>query len=279
MAMKADAKIMSGDGLDLGNCCNGFDEETVSEIGEIADIYISAGNIVIALANMAGKQADNVVTRLPGNVQRQISAAAELALGEAYKIAIRTQGKSDGGSMSGKALAWAKGPKWHAVATSLTGLLGGAVGLPGILIELPVTTTIILRSIQEVASENGEDLTDPAVQAQCVAVFGLGGPLKDDDDDDAVFFASRTMLTGKIATKMLRAVLPSFSIVVTEKVMTQATPVIGGIVGASINPFFANYFRAMAQVHFRLRKLERHEDSDQLRVCFQRLVAQRRSRA
>jgi len=269
-------KKVRGNKIDLGNCCSSFDDDVVGELGKIAEIYLSAGNIIISLASMAGKKADNMLTRLPNNVQRQISEVAEMALREAYKFAVLTQGKSDSGTMAGMALGWAKGPKWHAVATSLTGLLGGAIGLPGILIELPVTTTIILRSIQEVAAEYGEDLRDPAVQAQCVAAFGLGGLLDDDDDDDIVFFASRAMLTGKIATKVIRAVLPRFSIIVTEKVMTQATPVVGGIVGASINPFFANYFRAMAQVHFRLRKLERQANSDQLRACFLRLVAQRR---
>lgn len=40
------------------------------------------------------------------------------------------------------------------------------------------------------ANGYGEDLADPAVRAQCVAVFGLGGPLAEDDAAEAGLVAS-----------------------------------------------------------------------------------------
>jgi hypothetical protein len=44
-----------------------------------------------------------------------------------------------------------------------------------------------------------------------------------------------------------------------------------------MNPTFTGYYQSMAHVHFRLRRLERDGDPEQLRACFGRIVHLRRS--
>ena len=42
-------------------------------------------------------------------------------------------------------------------------------------VELPLSTTIMLRSIARIAQSEGEDLEDPATALACLQVFALGG--------------------------------------------------------------------------------------------------------
>lgn len=150
--------------------------------------------------------------------------------------------------MTGRALAWADGESWHKVAAGVTGALGVLGGIATTLVDLPVTTTLILRSIQQIAVGHGEDLSSPEVRAQCLAVFGMGGPLADDDDTKAGLWATRTALSGKAVAEILKGVLPRFGMVVSEKALAQATPLLGAIAGGAINPIFTGYFQTMAHV-------------------------------
>ena len=77
---------------------------------------------------------------------------------------------------------------------------------------------------------------------------------------------------------MLAAILPRLSIVVSNKALAQATPILGAVAGAAINPTFTGYYQTMAHVHFRLRRLERDNDADQLLACFERVLRARRAK-
>jgi len=145
-------------------------------------------------------------------------------------------------------------------------------GLATTLADLPVTTTLILRSIQQVAAGHGEDIEAPDVRAQCLAVFGMSGPLKEDDDVDAGLWAVRAAVNGKLVAEVVKSILPRFGVVVSQKALAQATPFLGAIAGGTINPIFTGFYQEMAHVHFRLRKLERTQDREQLQACFERLA-------
>ncbi|MGM9458182.1 EcsC family protein, partial [Lacticaseibacillus rhamnosus] len=58
---------------------------------------------------------------------------------------------------------------------AVSGALGGAFGLATIAVELPVSTTLMLRSIAEIAREEGEDIETPEGALACIQVFALGG--------------------------------------------------------------------------------------------------------
>ncbi len=258
---------------DLGNACAGLDQVVLDELRAIALTHDEASGLIIKLTNWAGQRLEGAVEKLPRDWQSRVADVTELALTEAYRLAFATRsGDQETGTMRNRALAWAKGERWHKVASALTGALGGLGGLPTTILDLPVTTTLILRSIQEIAIEHGEDVSDPAVRAQCVSVFGLGGPLIDDDHAESGLIAARVGLTGSVIAEMLKAVLPRFGMVVSQKLLAQATPVLGAAAGAAINTAFASYYQSMAHVHFRLRKLERAGDAEQIRSCFERIA-------
>jgi len=260
---------------DLGNACAGLDAAALDELRAIADLYGRANGLLMRLASWAGRRVEGVTARLPKVAQTAIFEAAMLALRQSYDVAFVTQGSATG-SLAAATLGKFRGEGWHRVATAISGGLGGLGGIATTLVDLPVTTTLILRSVQQIARDYGEDLTDPAVRAQCVAVFALGGPLREDDAAEAGLFASRFALGGKAIAEVLKAAAPRFGIVLGEKALAQATPLLGALAGGAINPIFTGYYQTMAHVHFRLRRLERGADPEQLRACFERIVHLRR---
>ncbi|MCZ5534582.1 EcsC family protein, partial [Escherichia coli] len=59
---------------------------------------------------------------------------------------------------------------------ALSGAIGGAFGFSALAIELPVSTTIMLRSIADIARSEGFDLDRIDTKLECLAVFSFGGP-------------------------------------------------------------------------------------------------------
>jgi len=45
--------------------------------------------------------------------------------------------------------------------------MGGALGISAVLVELPISTTIMLRAIARIAQSEGEDLRDPETALAC----------------------------------------------------------------------------------------------------------------
>jgi hypothetical protein len=118
-----------------------------------------------------------------------------------------------------------------------------------------VTTTAILRSIQEIARTHGEDLTDETVRLECLRVLGSGGPLAEDDGTDFAFLGARLTLTGPALNRLIAQIAPRFAAVLGQKLAAQAVPVLGAAAGAATNLAFARYYQDMAHVHFGLRRL------------------------
>lgn len=56
---------------------------------------------------------------------------------------------------------------FHKTAVAFSGGVGGFFGLPGIVIELPVSTTIMLRSIADISREHGESIKSVETKWAC----------------------------------------------------------------------------------------------------------------
>ena len=56
----------------------------------------------------------------------------------------------------------------HKLLVTLTGAGGGAFGLPALAVELPLSTTIILRSIADIARSEGEQIKLPQAKLACL---------------------------------------------------------------------------------------------------------------
>jgi hypothetical protein len=147
-------------------------------------------------------------------------------------------------------------PGWlNTAMTTALGAAGGFGGLPSALAELPVTTTVLLRSIQGVAVEHGFDPAEESVQFDCIQVFAAAGPLGKNDGADLAFLSTRVALSGAAVQALIARVAPRLAIVLGQKLAAQAVPVLGAVAGAATNFAYTSYYQDIAHVHFRLRKL------------------------
>lgn len=225
--------------------------------------------ITAKLTNLLGAPLEKGLIMLPGNWQHKVSVATQDALMTALKGALLTMGPS----------AAEASPRWHKFAAALSGGIGGAFGLPALIVELPVSTTIMLRSIADIGRSHGEILSTAEAQIACLEVFALGGSTRQDDASDSGYFAVRSALAravseasrylaekavieeGAPALVRLIAIIGSrFQVQVSEKAAAMAVPLIGALGGSGINLMFIDHFQDMSRGHFVVRKLERKYD-------------------
>ncbi len=172
--------------------------------------------------------------------------------------------------------------------------VGGAFGLIALPIELPITTTVIMRSIADIARSEGEDLRDAATRFACLEVFAMGGPSDEDDAAESGYFAVRAALAravseaakyvaeravigdgGPVIIRLLAQIAARFNTVVGEKIMAQGVPVVGALGGATINVLFIEHFQEMARGHFVVRRLERKYGEDEVRKAYGEIIDRR----
>ena len=259
--------------MTLGNSCSAFDEAEIAELRAIAKLYREASGPIVKLSSKLGDKIDGVLSKVPEGWQAAVTQATDIALRTSYAAAAGTQAEAESRSYLNTLLGKCGGERWHQVASSVSGAVGGIGGLGTLAIDLSVTTTLILRSIQEIAVSHGENILDEAVRLQCIGVFGFGGPLTEDDEVDTGLFAARLALRGKTLEKMLGAVVPRLLPIVTAETAAKSVPLISAVAGAVLNPAFTSYYQKMAHVHFRLRRLERDHDEESVKACFERVLA------
>ncbi|WP_135468504.1 EcsC family protein [Crenalkalicoccus roseus] len=221
---------------------------------------LEGSSLPIRLAAMVGSSVEALKRSLPGPVQRGLDEAVRRALEAALRAAMRSRPDRPFGRLPQQ---WA-----HRGLIAASGVAGGAFGVAGTLVELPVSTALLLRQIGAVAAEHGEDLSDPAVQAECLKVFALGGRDPADDAAESGYFALRLALAdalqaavgrgfGMMLPGFLSAVAARFGVPVAVKVSAQMAPLVGAATGAAVNLAFLEHFRAVAEAHFTVRRLER----------------------
>lgn len=209
----------------------------------LADRYQSAVSPGISFLNSVGARADSLTDQLPENVKEGLYVATEKALGVAVRAA----------DLSHKVLPREDARLTRVVAAAM-GAVGGVGGIGTALAELPLTTTLFLRTIQSVAMDEGFDPRADSVRFDSVRIFASNGPLVSDETGLA-FMATRMAVGGPTLQALATQVAPKLAIVFGKKIAAQALPVMGAAAGASINTIYANYYRETAHVHFGLRRL------------------------
>ena len=237
--------------------------------------------IAAKVSNFVGTPIEKVLKKLPESLTATVNDITRKSIEKALDIALLTMDKDEQGSSSN----W-----WHKLAVVATGAGGGAFGLPALAIELPISTTIMLRSIADIARSEGEDLRCPDARLQCVQVLALGGNSKSDDGTESGYFAARAALATSISeaaahltkkglshhgapaiVRLISQVASRFSIVVSEKAAAQAVPVVGAFGGAAINTLFIDHFQDMGRGHFIIRRLERLHGQEAVRQLYDTL--------
>jgi hypothetical protein len=182
-------------------------------------------------------------------------------------------------------------PKLHTAAAMTTGAVAGFFGIQALLVELPVTTGIMFRSMADIARAEGESPGDPETAMNVMQVFALGSGVTSADDAAETSYYGARLALGKVVTEALQyvgkhgisntgapalvrlvsAIASRFGIVVTQKAMAQAIPLIGAVGGGMVNTVFISHFQDMARGHFAIRRLERKYSEKIVRDAYIRL--------
>lgn len=243
-----------------------FQESDLNDLKKAKAILENPG-IAAKLTHLIGTPIERGLELLPDGWNKKIGEVTQTALTKAVHAAIFTMKDSPGEDTSNL---------WHKLAVATTGGLAGFFGLPAISIELPVSTTIMLRSIADIARSEEENIHSVETKIACLEVFALGGPTSGDNAAGSGYFAVRAALSQSVAktaeyiaeqglaaegapalVRLIVQIAKRFSIQVTEKAAAQAIPAIGAAGGAIINTLFIDHFQDMARGHFIVRRLER----------------------
>lgn len=252
----------------------------ISELRAAKDLLENPG-LAAKVSNYVGTPIEKGLKKLPESWSVTVNDITRKSIEKALDIALLTIDNNERGPSSN----W-----WHKLAVAATGAGGGAFGLPALAIELPVSTTIMLRSIADIARSEGEDLNCADGRLQCVQVLALGSKAKSDDGTESGYFVARAALAKSISeaaayltkkglsqhgapaiVRLISQIASRFSIVVSEKAMAQAVPVVGALGGAVINSLFIDHFQDMGRGHFTVRRLERIHGQEEVRRLYEEL--------
>jgi hypothetical protein len=246
--------------------------------------YLETPNLVHRLGGLIGRPIDKSLELLPEPAKLAIHRASQKAIEAALRASLATLGSHTSNVPFEEAVQGTTPTRLlHGAGSAITGALGGFFGLASFAVELPITTTLMLRSISRIAVGFGEDLDSHESQLECLYVFTLGGPTPGDDEAESAYYAGRLVfsemisraihfLADKSVLEISRAVesksapmlvdlivkvASRFEINVGRKALSQLIPGIGAGIGAMVNVAFMEHFNETAKYHFGLRRLER----------------------
>lgn len=256
---------------------------STAEINDLraAKALLENPGLAAKVSNYIGSPIEAGLKKLPESWSAAVNAVTRKSIEKSLDIALLTMNRDERPAPSN----W-----WHRLAVAATGAGGGAFGLPALAIELPVSTTIMLRSIADIARSEGEDLNLPESRLQCLQVLALGGNAKSDDGTETGYFAARAALAKSISeaaahltqkglsqhgapalVRLISQVASRFSLVVSEKAAAQAVPLVGAFGGAALNSLFIDHFQDMGRGHFTVRRLERLHGQEAVRRLYEEL--------
>jgi hypothetical protein len=252
-------------------------------------------SLVARLSELTGEPVTQVLRRLPKTISRQIQRVVDQALGQALQAALYKidSGLPDPGSLGFK------------VISGITGGVSGFFGMATLAVELPVSTTLMLRSIAGIARKEGEDLRHADARLACLEVLALGPRGRGESGvvplAETSYYAVRTFLARAVSeaaqllaerglaqqstpviVELITAIGSRFGLVVSEKVAAGAIPVVGAIGGAAVNLAFMEHFQKLARAHFSVRRLERKHGSEEVQrvyVAYSRVFRERTIKA
>ncbi len=246
--------------------------------------FLERPDFAARIARYAGRPLDRALRMVPRGFNDRLSKAVEKAILAGLGVAVRSLG------------ARARPRPSSAAATALASASGGVSGFFGPLalaLELPLTTTLMLRSIADIARHHGEDLTQIEARLACLEVLGLGAR-RSRGDIEVGYYATRAMLARLTADasaafiergaatasapavgSLVGEIAVRFGVVVSERAAASALPVLGALGGAGVNALFMQHFQRVAHGHFTVRRLERLCGVEAVRSYFQSLEAER----
>lgn len=234
------------------------------------------------ITKTVGGAVEKTITILPAQVSLSLNDITRTALEKSLEGAIFTLNSSKSSIPYNKT---------HKFFAGISGAIGGAFGLTAITIELPISTTIMLRSIADIARFYGENLSHGNTKMACLEVFALSDTTR--HGSETGYYAIRSILAkgladastqlgtpvlskegAPIVSRAINQIASRFSIPVSQKLAAQSVPVIGALGGATINLLFIGYFQDLAHAHFSLRRLERNYTPELVKLNYQKYMAE-----
>lgn len=261
---------------------NRLTPEELHDLKEAKSLLENPG-FAIKTANHIGKPIEYAIEKIDSKKLNNVTSAA---LRKSLDLAIGTMGSGE-----------IKAPSnlTHKAMVAASGAVGGAFGLAALSIELPISTTLMLRSIADIAKSQQHDLNDRETQLACLEVFSLGSTTnREDDASESAYFAARGGLAYEMKLaldsvanmsnkaiqealakgqmpmliKLINTISARFGITVSEKAASQALPIIGAAGGATINLVFMNHYQDMAQGHFIVKRLQKKYGDDAIKQLY-----------
>jgi hypothetical protein len=241
-------------------------------------------SFAMKIADIIGMPVEKAMALLPDRWADVVNRAAKKSLEAALRAALFTL--QDAPQTGSRELL-------HKLAVTATGAGGGALGLVSLAVELPVSTTIMLRSIADIARSEGELLQSADGKLACLEVFALGGRTSSDDATESAYFVVRSALARAVSeaaeylaqrglveegapvlVRLIARISARFAANVSQKVAAQSVPIIGAAGGAAINLLFMSHFQGAARGHFIVRRLERGYDPALVKAEYDSIPAQ-----
>lgn len=247
-----------------------------------AKTFLVSPSLTARLGEMIGGPIERGFRLLPRNWNDKVSQAAETALFRALEFSVSTMGRGE----TRRSRDWL-----HKAAVVTSGAVAGALGFYTVIVELPFSTTVMLRSIADIARSEGQDLSLIETKLACLEVFALGGGGLASDSAETGYWAIRAALAvtmreaaGHIATKgltqrgapalvrLIAGISSRFGTVVTTQAAALAIPVAGAVSGGAVNYLFINHFQDLARAHFIIKRLEGEYGTSAVRLAYDSLT-------
>ena len=259
-----------------------FTEIEVKEL-QVAKNILENPGLAARITNLVGEPIEKGFALLPEKWNQNIGEVTQTALLKAADAAIVTMKDIPGEESSNL---------WHKFGVAVSGGVGGFFGVAGLSVELPISTTIMLRSIADVARSEGECVRSIKTKLACLEVFALGGKSESDDGVESGYYVIRGALAMSVLeatehllqkglaqeaapalVRLITKIAERFGVQVTQKAAAQALPAIGAAGGAIINTLFIDHFQDMARGHFIVRRLERLHGQAEVQELYESLAS------
>ncbi|MDD1018685.1 peptidase [Pseudomonas protegens] len=257
---------------------------------------LESPSLTARLSGVLGSPIESAVKALPNWVSGKINDAVVAALqtsADAALWSLENTPKKQASTLL------------HKVYAATSGAVGGAFGFAALFVELPISTTIMMRSVADVARSEGFDLNDLATKQACIEVFAMGGNSQADDATETGYYLTRSFTTqamqqlskelaaiaakqgvgaagrlspgqvGKWLALLIEKVASRYGVTISSKFAAQAVPVIGAVTGATINALFTDFYQDMARGHFTVKRLEHKYGFEQIKSEYAQILGRR----
>lgn len=258
------------------------------EVADLEDLRrakrrLESPNLTAEISALLGQPLEAGFKLLPKSFSGQIQTVTQTALLRAMNVAVKSLQTGNGAPPR---------DRMHKLLSAGSGAVGGALGLWALSVELPVSTTLILRSIADIARSEGHDLEQLSVRMACLEVFALGGRAAQDNAAESGYWLIRASLSKAVSdaaayiaerglvregapplVRLAATIASRLSVDISAQAAAKAIPLVSALTGAGINVLFMNHFQEMARGHFVVKRLEKKYGTAAVQTAYQQLTA------